>query len=81
MFSCILCRNILVHTYENQLNTLLNLIYKELVIPSLRYSPVVAKGNNQEMRRQKFLPNIADWSWKAKPTVRIKTCLQDLLPT
>ena len=31
-----------------QSNTLLNLRYMETVIPTLRYSPVVAKGNNQE---------------------------------
>ena len=52
-------------------NTLLNLRYREPVMPTLRYSPVVAKGNNQEMRRQKFPPNTADLSWKVKVIVRV----------
>ena len=54
-------------------------MYRELVIHKLGYSPVVAKGKNQEMRRQKFPPNTTDLRWKVKVTVRVGTCSQDLL--
>ena len=46
-------------------------MYRELVIHKLRCSPVVAKGKNQEMRRQKFPPNTTDLRWKVKVTVRV----------
>ena len=81
MFSRVFRRNTSVHTYAVPVEHPVNLWYREPVMPTLRYSPAVAKGNNQEMRRQKFQPNTADLSWKVKVIVKVGTCPQDFLPT